>query len=131
MELYQYCQRKTIFIEIVLLRCIHIWIHTSRTTELGGLLRVAWTTKTRCMPLANKEALVVGGEIVTRTAKENGTRIIPADSEHNAVFQCLMGQPEDSLDSIILTASGGPFRDTPAEELAKVTPEEALRHPNW
>jgi len=81
--------------------------------------------------LANKEALVVGGEIVTRTAKENGTRIIPADSEHNAVFQCLMGQPEDSLDSIILTASGGPFRDTPAEELAKVTPEEALRHPNW
>ena len=81
--------------------------------------------------LANKEALVVGGEIVTRTAEENGARIIPADSEHNAVFQCLMGQPEDSLDSIILTASGGPFRDTPAEELAKVTPEEALRHPNW
>ena len=81
--------------------------------------------------LANKEALVVGGEIVTRTAEENGARIIPADSEHNAVFQCLMGQPEDSLDSIILTASGGPFRDTPAEVLAKVTPEEALRHPNW
>ena len=81
--------------------------------------------------LASKEALVVGGEIVTRTAEENGARIIPADSEHNAVFQCLMGQPEDSLDSIILTASGGPFRDTPAEELARVTPVEALRHPNW
>jgi 1-deoxy-D-xylulose-5-phosphate reductoisomerase len=81
--------------------------------------------------LANKEALVVGGELVTQVAKENGARIIPADSEHNAVFQCIQGQDEKSLDSIILTASGGPFRDLPIEEFKNITPEQALKHPNW
>lgn len=81
--------------------------------------------------LANKEALVVGGELVTQAAKENGARIIPADSEHNAVFQCIQGQDEKSLDSIILTASGGPFRDLPIEEFKNITLEQALKHPNW
>ncbi len=81
--------------------------------------------------LANKEALVVGGELVTQTANRHGARLIPADSEHNAVFQCLHGQPENSLDSIILTASGGPFRDLPIEEFKNITPEQALKHPNW
>ena len=81
--------------------------------------------------LANKEALVVAGELVTHTASQHGARLIPADSEHNAVFQCLQGQVENSLDSIILTASGGPFRDLPIEDFKNITPEQALDHPNW
>lgn len=81
--------------------------------------------------LANKEALVVGGELVTQAAARHGAKLIPADSEHNAVFQCLQGQPEKSLDSIILTASGGPFRDLPREDFKSITPEQALSHPNW
>ena len=81
--------------------------------------------------LANKEALVVGGELVTQTAARHGAKLIPADSEHNAVFQCLHGQPENSLDSIILTASGGPFRDMPIDDFKNITPEQALNHPNW
>lgn len=81
--------------------------------------------------LANKESLVVAGEVVTETARKYGSRIIPADSEHNAVFQCLHGQNERALDSIILTASGGPFRELPLDQLAKVTIEQALCHPNW
>ena len=81
--------------------------------------------------LANKESLVLGGDLVMRTAKENGARVIPADSEHNAVFQCIQGEKHKDLDSIILTASGGPFRELPAEELKHVTIEQALDHPNW
>lgn len=81
--------------------------------------------------LANKESLVVGGSLVMETANRTGARILPADSEHNAVFQCIQGQPQKSLDSLALTASGGPFRNLPLEELSKVTPETALKHPNW
>ena len=81
--------------------------------------------------LANKESLVVGGQLVMETAHRTGAKILPADSEHNGVFQCLHGQPEKSLDSIILTASGGPFRDFSLEQLSSVTPEQALKHPNW
>jgi len=81
--------------------------------------------------LANKEALVLGGDLVMRTAKDNGARVIPADSEHNAVFQCIQGEKHRDLDSIILTASGGPFRELPVEELKHVTIEQALDHPNW
>ena len=81
--------------------------------------------------LANKESLVLGGDLVMRTAKDNGTRVIPTDSEHNAVFQCIQGEKHRDLDSIILTASGGPFRELPVEELKHVTIEQALNHPNW
>ncbi len=81
--------------------------------------------------LANKESLVVGGELVMETARRTGARILPADSEHNAVFQCLQGQENKELDSLALTASGGPFRDLPLSKLANVTPEQALKHPNW
>ena len=81
--------------------------------------------------LANKESLVVGGELVMQTARSNGANILPADSEHNAVFQCLQGQPRKALKSLTLTASGGPFRDWSLEELATVTPAQALKHPNW
>jgi len=81
--------------------------------------------------LANKESLVLGGDLVMRTAKDNGAQVIPADSEHNAVFQCIQGEKHRDLDSIILTASGGPFRELPVEELKHVTIEQALDHPNW
>lgn len=85
----------------------------------------------REVALANKETLVVAGELITQTAAVSGTRLLPVDSEHSAVLQCLNGEPGESVERIILTASGGPFRDTPAERLANVTPFEALRHPNW
>ena len=81
--------------------------------------------------LANKESLVLGGDLVMKTAKDNGARVIPADSEHNAVFQCIQGEKHREIDSIILTASGGPFRELPLEELKHVTIEQALDHPNW
>ncbi len=80
--------------------------------------------------LANKESLVVAGELVMRMAEENRTPIIPIDSEHSAIFQCLAGEVSP-VRRIILTASGGALRDLPASELAGVTPERALAHPNW
>jgi 1-deoxy-D-xylulose-5-phosphate reductoisomerase len=83
------------------------------------------------LAVASKEILVMAGEIVTREARENGTNILPVDSEHNAIFQCLEGK--DSLDvrRIILTASGGPFRETPRKDFDSITPEQALKHPTW
>ena len=81
--------------------------------------------------LANKETLVVGGEIITAAAKEKGVRLLPIDSEHSAIFQSLMGSLGNKLKRIILTASGGPFRGYTKERLANVTKEQALKHPNW
>jgi len=81
--------------------------------------------------LANKETLVVGGELVTGLARQKNCPLLPVDSEHSAIFQCLQGQPAGSLQRILLTASGGPFRLLPREELGAVTAEQALRHPTW
>lgn len=81
--------------------------------------------------LANKETLVCAGDIVMRRASEKGAEIIPVDSEHSAIFQCLMGRREGELSRILLTGSGGPFRGKKREELESVTPEQAVRHPNW
>ncbi|GJM61944.1 1-deoxy-D-xylulose-5-phosphate reductoisomerase [Persicobacter diffluens] len=81
--------------------------------------------------LANKETLVVAGEIITKLAEENGVSILPVDSEHSAIFQCLVGEEYNPIERIILTASGGPFRGKKAEELANVTKAQALKHPNW
>lgn len=81
--------------------------------------------------LANKETLVVAGEIVMNLAKEKGISILPVDSEHSAIFQCLQGENKRNLNKIIITASGGPFRGRTKAELAKVTVEECLKHPNW
>ena len=83
------------------------------------------------LALANKESLVAGGEIVISTAKQKGASIIPIDSEHSAVFQCLNGESGKSVAKIILTASGGPFVDTPLDEFSSITPDQALKHPNW
>ncbi len=85
----------------------------------------------KAVALANKETLVVAGELVTATARRTGAPILPVDSEHSAIFQCLVGQDASAMEKVILTASGGPFRTTPREVLADVTPAEALRHPNW
>jgi 1-deoxy-D-xylulose-5-phosphate reductoisomerase len=81
--------------------------------------------------LANKETLVMAGHIVLRKASERGVKIIPVDSEHSAIFQCLLGHRREDVRRIILTASGGPFLHASEEELAKVTTAQALRHPNW
>ncbi len=81
--------------------------------------------------LANKETLVVAGEIIGKLVNESGSRIIPVDSEHSAIFQCLAGESGNIIEKITLTASGGPFLNHSREMLEKVTPSEALRHPNW
>jgi len=81
--------------------------------------------------LANKESLVVGGELVTKTAKSSGTSIIPVDSEHSAIFQCLQGEKHEDIRKVIITASGGPFLNHPLSSLKSVKPEDALNHPTW
>jgi len=81
--------------------------------------------------LANKETLVCAGELVMRRARETGAEIVPVDSEHSAIFQCLAGRGEGELKKILLTASGGPFRGRPRAGLEDVTPAEAVAHPNW
>lgn len=86
----------------------------------------------KTLALANKETLVAGGALVMEEAKRHGVSILPVDSEHSAIFQCLQGCPgEDALEKLILTASGGPFFGRSREELTHVTREQALRHPNW
>lgn len=81
--------------------------------------------------LANKETLVVAGDLITRLAAENGVKIVPVDSEHSAIFQCLVGESGNTVEKIYLTASGGPFRGKDHEFLKGVTKAEALKHPNW
>lgn len=81
--------------------------------------------------LANKETLVVAGELVTCRAKAKGVKIVPVDSEHSAIYQCLIGEEQGFIEKIILTASGGPFRGKTRNELSKITKVEALKHPNW
>ncbi len=81
--------------------------------------------------LANKETMVMAGPLVMDLAKKQGVSIIPIDSEHSAILQSLQGHPREDLKRIILTASGGPFREWTREEMRSATPEQALRHPNW
>ena len=85
----------------------------------------------KSIALANKETLVVAGELVTKAAAANGVNIFPVDSEHSAIFQCLVGEWHNPIEKIILTASGGPFRGRTRAELAQVTKAQALKHPNW
>lgn len=81
--------------------------------------------------LANKESIVTAGDIIKEAAESSGSKIVPVDSEHSAIFQCLRGQPKKYVDKIVLTASGGPFRKHTADSLSKVDPSDALKHPNW
>lgn len=85
----------------------------------------------KTVALANKETLVVAGELITRLAREHGTILLPVDSEHSAIFQCLLGEKIESVEKLILTASGGPFLGKNSDFLKSVTPAQALRHPNW
>lgn len=85
----------------------------------------------KTIALANKETLVVAGQLITRLVKEYGVGLYPVDSEHSAIFQCLVGEEQNPIEKIILTASGGPFRGRTMAELATVTKAQALKHPNW
>jgi len=85
----------------------------------------------KAIALANKETLVVAGDLITSLAREYQTPILPVDSEHSAIFQCLAGEWDHPVEKILLTASGGPFRGMTSEQLASVTKEQALKHPNW
>ena len=101
------------------------------TVGLSGLRpTVAAIEKGMDIALATKEVMVMAGELVTRLAREKGVRILPVDSEHSAIFQCMQGSPRESVESITLTASGGPFLDGPGD-LSSVTPAQALNHPRW
>lgn len=92
---------------------------------------LAAVRKGKNVALANKETLVVAGEIIIKAAAQSGSKIMPIDSEHSAIFQCLSGEDPQTVDKIVLTASGGPFLNYSAEKLRTVTPAEALRHPRW
>jgi 1-deoxy-D-xylulose-5-phosphate reductoisomerase len=85
----------------------------------------------RRIALANKETLVVAGGLIAAAVAKGGAEVIPVDSEHSAIFQCLVGEPPESVEQLILTASGGPFRDLPAADFSDITLQRALRHPNW
>lgn len=98
----------------------------------SGLLPTVHAIKNnKRIALANKETLVVAGELITDLCMQHRVNLIPVDSEHSAIFQCMVGENPDSIDKIILTASGGPFRGKKRAELADVTKAQALKHPNW
>lgn len=97
----------------------------------GLLPTIAAIKAGKNIALANKETLIAGGEVVVPLVKKYGVKLLPADSEHSAIFQCLQGVPKNGLRRIILTASGGAFRDRPTSEMANVTVADALKHPNW
>jgi 1-deoxy-D-xylulose-5-phosphate reductoisomerase len=97
----------------------------------GLLPTIAAIKAGKDIALANKETLIAGGPVVLPLVAAHGVKLLPADSEHSAIFQCLQGVPEGGLRRIILTASGGAFRDWPVEKLAQVTVADALKHPNW
>ena len=97
----------------------------------GLLPTIAAIEAKKNIALANKETLIAGAPVVLPLIEKHGVKLLPADSEHSAIFQCLQGVPEGGLRKIILTASGGAFRDLPVEKLATVTVADALKHPNW
>ncbi|MFV0321058.1 MAG: 1-deoxy-D-xylulose-5-phosphate reductoisomerase [Alphaproteobacteria bacterium] len=111
---------------------IHVDMHIGAITGAAGLEPIFEAVK-KSIPigLANKEALVCAGSLLTENVKKYNSKILPVDSEHSAIFQCLEEDNKDMLDHIILTGSGGPFRKTPIHELKNVTVEQAIAHPNW
>ncbi|MCH5195228.1 MAG: 1-deoxy-D-xylulose-5-phosphate reductoisomerase [Oscillospiraceae bacterium] len=115
--------------ELAALKCDRV---VNSVVGFAGLLPTLSAIKAKnSVALANKETLVAGGELVMRALEENGTSMLPIDSEHSAIFQCLLGAGENKLSKIILTASGGPFFGKTREELKNVTKSQALDHPNW
>ena len=104
---------------------------TAMVGYAGLLPTVAAIRAGKDIALANKETLVVAGQLITQLVKQHGVRLLPVDSEHSAIFQCLVGEEQNPVEKIILTASGGPFRGRTAAALATVTKAQALKHPNW
>ena len=104
---------------------------TAMVGAAGLLPTLAAIDSGKDIALANKETLVMAGEIVVKKASEKGVKILPIDSEHSAIFQCIAGSRMEDLDRIFLTASGGPFLNRPVEEFAEIKPEDALNHPIW
>lgn len=112
----------------------HPCVDTVVTAMVGysGLIPTISAIKAgKTIALSNKETLVVAGQLITSLCREFGVEIVPVDSEHSAIFQCLVGESRKEMRKIILTASGGPFRKFTKEQLRTVTPADALRHPNW
>ena len=97
----------------------------------GLLPTVAAIRAGKDIALANKETLVVAGELITGLVRQHGVRLLPVDSEHSAIFQCLVGEEQNPIEKIVLTASGGPFRGRTAQQMEAVTKAQALKHPNW
>lgn len=130
------CPRATVMegMDGLIAAATHPDVHTVVVCVKGaiGLLPTLAALKAgKNVALASKEVLVAAGELVMRTARENGAAVLPIDSEHSALFQCLNGEAPETVEKLILTASGGPFRTWPAEEIARVTPDQALAHPTW
>lgn len=117
-------------VELVTLPEIHV-VLTAMVGFAGLEPTIAAIKAGKDIALANKETLVVAGELITDLAREHAVKILPVDSEHSAIFQCLVGEEQNPIEKIILTASGGPFRGRDAAYLANVTREDALKHPNW
>jgi len=104
----------------------------SAITGAAGLVPTYAASKAgKNIALANKETMVMAGPLVIEEVRRRGVALLPVDSEHSAILQCLQGHPREDVRRVILTASGGPFRDCSREEMEKVTPEQALKHPNW
>ena len=101
------------------------------TGAIGIAPTVAAIQSNKVIALANKEVLVAAGEYVMKLAKAHNVQILPVDSEHSAIFQCLLGRPNEAISRLILTASGGPFYRYSKEEMEHVTIERALNHPTW
>ncbi len=116
--------------QVVQLDCVDV-VLTAMVGFSGLLPTIRAVESNKIIGLANKETLVVGGHIITEALKQSRSAIIPVDSEHSAIFQCLTGENIESIDKLILTASGGPFRGKNHEFLKTVKPEQALKHPNW
>jgi len=117
---------------------IEVAQHDGATTVVTGIVGCAGLLPTiaaikagKDIALANKETLIAGGPVVLPLVAKHGVKLLPADSEHSAIFQCLQGVPDGGLRRILLTASGGAFRDWPVEKLVAVTVADALKHPNW
>ncbi len=116
--------------EVVILPTVDI-VLTAMVGFSGLIPTVAALKAGKDIALANKETMVVAGSLITTLARDHGAGIIPVDSEHSAIFQCLTGEQPESVEKIILTASGGPFRGMSRDRLKDVTCQEALKHPNW
>ncbi|MBU0764518.1 MAG: 1-deoxy-D-xylulose-5-phosphate reductoisomerase [Bacteroidetes bacterium] len=117
-------------VQIVEMSSIDI-VLTAMVGFVGLLPTIRAIESGRQIALANKETLVVAGRLISDLAYEKNCRILPVDSEHSAIFQCLTGEYGNPVEKIYLTASGGPFRDVPGKKMAAVTKEDALKHPNW